>query len=86
MLKEGKKLEDGPLKESMEVPEFIYMEGISRMGHNGTRHILSVAGANTQAIKDTSFVGGSVCSLLTEKTYRGELVKLLHLKKASESA
>ena len=38
---------------------------------------MRVAGVNTQAIKDISLVGGSVCSLLTEKTYKGELVKAL---------
>ena len=77
MLKEGEKLEDGPLKENVEALEFAYVEGISRMRYSEARSLLRVAGVDTRAIRDISFVGGSVCSLLTEKAYKGKLVRTL---------
>ena len=77
MLKEGEELNDGPLKENVEALEFVYVEGISRMKYGEVRSLLRVAGVDTRAIRDVSFVGGSVCSLLTEKAYKGNLVKAL---------
>ena len=77
MLKKGEKLEDGPLKENVEALEFVYVEGITRMKYGEARSLLRVAGVNTRTIKDISFVGGRVCSLLTEKAYKGDLVKKL---------
>ena len=65
MLKEGEKLKDGPLKENVEALELAYMEGISRMRYSEARSLLRVAGVDARAIRDISFVGGSVCSLLT---------------------
>ena len=70
MLKEGEELNDGPLKENVEALEFVYVEGISRMKYGKVRSLLRVAGVDTRAIRDVSFVGGSVCSLLTEKATR----------------
>ena len=39
--------------------------------------LLRVEGVDTRAIRDVSFVDGSVCSLLTEEAYKGNLVKTL---------
>ena len=41
------------------------------------KSILKVAGVDTRMIKDISFVGGRVCSLLTEKRYKIHLVEAL---------
>ena len=61
----------------MEALEFACVEGISRMRYSEARSLLRVAGVDTRVIRDISFVGGSVCSLLTEKAYKGEVIKIL---------
>ena len=76
MLKDGEELNDGPLKENVEALEFVYVEGITRMKYGEARYLLKAAGVDTRAIRDISFVGGSVCSLLTKKTYKSDLIKL----------
>lgn len=80
MLKEVEKLEDGPLKENVGALEFVYVGGISKMGYGEARSLLSVTGIDTRAIKDILFVGGSICSLLTEKVTREGLLGYLRLK------
>ena len=77
MLKGGEKLENGPLKENVEALELAYVEGTFRMRYSEARSLLRAAVVDTQAIGGMSFAGGSVCSLLTEKAYKGELVKIL---------
>lgn len=77
MLKEGEELKEGPLKDNVEAMEFVYVEGISRMRYSEVRSILKVAGVDTRMVKDISFVGGRVCSFLTEKAYKLELVRAL---------
>ena len=62
---------------NVEALEFACVEGISRMRYSEARSLLRVAGVDTRVIRDISFVGGSVCSPLTEKARKGELVKIL---------
>ena len=80
MLKEGVNLEDGPLKQNVEAMEFVYVEGISRMKYGVARSILKTAGIELQKIRDISFVGGRVCSLLIDKDYKRNLVNTLSFK------
>lgn len=77
MLKGGEKLEEGPLKKNIDSMEFIYVEGIARMKHGMARSMLRTAGVDTRAIKDISFIGGRVCSLLADKTSKGDIMKAL---------
>ena len=77
MLKEGDNLEEGPLKQNVEAMEFIYVEGISRMKYGVVRSILRTAGVEVRKIRDISFVGGRVCSLLIDKDYKKNLVGTL---------
>ena len=77
MLKKGDTLEEGPLKRNVEAIDFVYVEGISRMKYGVVRSIFRTAGVNVQKVRDISFVGGRVCSLLIDKDYKKDLVSAL---------
>ena len=77
MLKEGEVLEEGPLKHNVDSLEFVHVVGVGRMRYGEMRSLLGSIGVNTREIRDISFVGGSICSLLVSKEYKKELVKVL---------
>ena len=77
MLRGTAQLREGPLKDNVEAMEFVYIEGITKMRYGEARSIMRVGGVDTRNIRDISFVGKSVCSLLVSKSYKRELVSNL---------
>lgn len=73
MLKGDAQLEERLLKKSVGSLEFVYVEEISTMKHGLPLSILRSAGVDVQAIKDISFMGSRVCSLLVFRDYKGDL-------------
>ena len=64
-------------QKNVDALEFAYVEGIPRIRYSEARSLLRVAGVYTRVFVDTrstgdiSFVGGSVCPLLSEKALQG---------------
>lgn len=80
MLKGDTHLRDGPLKDDIDSMAFVYVWGIARIRCGETRSILRSGGIDTREIRDISFVGKGVCSLLVTRAYRGYLVSSLESK------
>lgn len=77
MLKEREELAGSPLRRSVDSLEFVRAAGVDRMRYGEMRPLSGSIGVNTREIRDISFVGGSICSLLISKEYRKGLVKIL---------
>lgn len=77
MLRGDAHLREGPLKDNIDSMEFVYVWGITRMRYGEARSILRSGGVDTREIRDISFVGKSVCSLLVTKAYKGCLLSSL---------
>ena len=83
MLNPDAHLREGPLKDNIDSMEFVYVWGITRMRYGEARSILRSGGIDTREIRNTSFVGKSVCSLLATKAYKGCLVSSLETEGSS---
>ena len=77
MLRGTAQLREGPLKDNVDALEFVYVEGMTKMRYGEARGIMRVGGIDTRNIRDISYVGKSVCSLLVSKSYKNELVSIL---------
>ena len=77
MLRGDAELREGPLKDNVEAMEFVYVDGMTRMRYGEARSLLRCVGVDTREIRDISFVGNSVSSLLVMKTYKEKLISKL---------
>ena len=80
MLKGDAQLEEGPLKKNVDLMDFVYVDGVTKMKYGLARSVLRSAGIEVQAIRDISSVGNRVCSFLVFRDHKEKLVRILTSK------